>query len=130
MESELLTQNKQLTQLLENQQQEISLLSEQTAEMNRRLFGRKKETPPVDGQINLLDDSTFNEPVHTRKETQETITVSSFKRRKRKGLIGLSLEGMPEVTIHNELKGSDCLCEDRGHTLHNIGVTTFTYDDP
>ena len=43
MESELLVQIKQLTQLLEIQQQENTLLREQIAEMNRRLFGRKKK---------------------------------------------------------------------------------------
>lgn len=123
LESELLVQIKQLTQLLEIQQQENTLLREQIAEMNRRLFGRKKETPPVDGQIDLLDDSTFNEPEHTGQESQEPITVSSFKRRKRKGLKALSLEGLPEVPIHYELKGADCLCEDCGHTLHDIGAT-------
>ena len=63
MESELLVQIKQLTQLLEIQQQENTLLREQIAEMNRRLFGRKKETPPVDGQIDLLDDKKARNPL-------------------------------------------------------------------
>lgn len=77
MESELLVQIKQLTQLLEIQQQENTLLREQIAEMNRRLFGRKKETPPVDGQIDLLDDSTFNEPEHTGQESQEPLLLNA-----------------------------------------------------
>ncbi|MGL9809385.1 hypothetical protein I6H55_16860 [Enterococcus casseliflavus] len=46
LESELLVQIKQLTQLLEIQQQENTLLREQIAEMNRRLFGRKKKHHP------------------------------------------------------------------------------------
>ena len=66
--------NEQL--IAENQQlrKEITALREQVAEMNRRLFGRSKETVKEnEDQLALFDDQLFSVAETTEEETVQVI---------------------------------------------------------
>ena len=91
---------------------QIQYLQEQLFSIQRQMYGRKKEdTPFVDGQTNLFDKESFNEPEHTGQESQEIIEVKGFRRTKSKGNKALSLSQLPENHHHYRLEGEACLCE-------------------
>ena len=114
--------NKELTEQLTMALDQIQYLQEQLFSIQRQMYGRKKEdTPFVDGQTNLFDKESFNEPEHTGQESQETIEVKGFRRTKSKGKKALSLSRLPENHHHYRLEGEACLCEACGSDMIDIG---------
>ncbi|MDR2832226.1 MAG: IS66 family transposase [Streptococcaceae bacterium] len=121
---DLMVELKRANQTIELQAQEISLLREQVAEMNRRLFGRKKESfNETPGQMGLFDTDPFTKPELTGEESQEETVVKEHRRFKRKGLKKAKLDGLPTNDIHYQLASNECQCQDCGSNLHNIGST-------
>lgn len=116
--------NKELTEQLTMALDQIQYLQEQLFSIQRQMYGRKKEdTPFVDGQTNLFDKESFNEPEHTGQESQEIIEVKGFRRTKSKGKKALSLSQLPENHHHYRLEGEACLCEACGSDMIDIGST-------
>ena len=95
--------NEQL--IAENQQlrKEITALREQVAEMNRRLFGRSKETVKEnEDQLALFDDQLFSVAETTEEETVQVIESHERKRRP-KGKKASLIKDLKANNIHYEL---------------------------
>ncbi|WP_430748905.1 IS66 family transposase [Candidatus Enterococcus moelleringii] len=116
--------NQELSSQLTMALDQIQYLQEQLFNIQRQMYGRKKEnTPSVDGQTDLFDKESFNEPEHTGQESQEIIKVKGFRRAKSKGKKALSLAHLPANHIDYRLEGEACLCETCGTQMTEIGST-------
>ena len=72
--------NQELSSQLTMALDQIQYLQEQLFNIQSQMYGRKKEnTPFVDGQTDLFDKESFNEPEHTGQESQEIIEVKRFR---------------------------------------------------
>lgn len=117
-------ENQELSSQLTMALDQIQYLQEQLFNIQRQMYGRKKEnTPFVDGQMDLFDKESFNGPEHTGQESQEIIEVKGFRRAKSKGKKALSLAHLPANHIHYRLEGEACLCETCGTQMTEIGST-------
>lgn len=105
--------------------EEIKYLREQIEVMNRRLFGKSKESyKKVDvnaGQLSFFDD--INNDTVT-EEIEQSIIVPSHKRKKKdKSRKERLLKDIPTEIIEHELHGDDCNCPYCKSTLKRIGVS-------
>lgn len=98
--------------LLQDNNRQIELLTEQIRIMNQRQYGRKSESglTDVEGQISLFDG--FNEaefltsPDAPEPEVSEII-ISSYKRSKTKGKRDEDLDGLPARIIEHTLTAEE-----------------------
>ena len=117
--------NEQL--IVENQQlrKEITALREQVAEMNRRLFGRSKETVKENkDQLALFDDQLFSVAETTEEETVQAIEAHERKRRP-KGKKASLIKDLKANNIHYELIDEARFCPCCSETMSHIGQTVI-----
>ncbi len=108
-------QNEQLTAQLAQQANELQLLREQVAYLTQKLFGKSKETLPIDNQLSLFEAPEVLPLVE--EETEEIVV----KRKKSKGRKQAILHQFPEHPVHHELVGDACACPDCKASLKEIG---------
>lgn len=108
-------QNEQLTAQLAQQANELQLLREQVTYLTQKLFGKSKETLPMDNQLSLFEATEA--PPLVEEETEEVVV----KRKKSKGRKQAILHQFPEHPVHHELVGDACACPDCQASLKEIG---------
>lgn len=108
-------QNEQLTAQLAQQANELQLLREQVTYLTQKLFGKSKETLPMDDQLSLFEAPEASPLVE--EEPEEGVV----KRKKSKGRKQAILHQFPEHPVHHELVGDACACPDCKASLKEIG---------
>ena len=82
--NELLAKNVELEKAIAIKDDELALQKEQIAFLTQKLYGRKKESLDFDpNQGNLFDDQLFIEPEHTGDQSDETVIIKAYGRKKR-----------------------------------------------
>ena len=110
-------QNKQLTS-------QIEVLTEQVRQLTKMIYGSRSEKSKYqapDGQCSLFeDDSSFNEPEHTGEQSEDTVTysVTRVKKKKRNDVF---TDGTEVEEIHHHPSLLTCVCCESD--LHEIGAT-------
>lgn len=99
-------------------QQEIAYLREQLAEMDRRMFGRSKETSPElpSGQLSLFGSG----PAASAIAIEETVLIKEHPRRK-KGTKANKLANLPAEVVAHTLSEEDRLCRICGAVMTDMG---------
>lgn len=102
--------------MLSDNNRQIELLTEQIRIMNQRHFGKKTESDLIDADGTVYEQYTlfdsFNEVEATSdfsvKEPEiEEVTISSYKRSKRKGKREEDLDGLPARIIEHRLSDEE-----------------------
>lgn len=111
-------QNKQLTS-------QIEVLTEQVRQLTKMIYGSRSEKSKYqapDGQCSLFeDDPSFNEPEHTGEQSEDTVTYSVTRAKKKKKRNDVFAEGTEVEEIHHHPSQLTCACCQSD--LHEIGAT-------
>jgi transposase len=132
MNSQLMKQLESMTiqveksnEIIEQLTQELSLVREQLAILQRQSFGRKKESLRDEGQLSLFDPDPFTIPEQTGEQSTEEIEVKGHRRKKKRGLKALKLKDLPANEIHHELHEEERCCDWCNEMMNEIGTTTI-----
>lgn len=113
--------NQVQQQTIQNLTTEIQLLNEKINYLTNKLFGRSKETLPVDdnGQLNLFNQETAFEVVS--EDVPSSITVKGHQR-----VLGTKadkLKHLPKTSLEHVLPLEEQCCEHCGSQMKDIGRT-------
>lgn len=111
--------NEQSEKLNKQLQHEVSYLTELIKEMNRRMFGRSKESSSetIDGQLSLFEEESI--PAAHEELVESTEVVAH--RRKKKGAKAAILASLPGVNVEHELSESERVCDHCGGSMVDMG---------
>jgi transposase len=123
MNTYLMKQLEKSNELIEQLTEELTLVNERLAILQRQSFGRKKETLREDGQLSLFDTDPFTIPEQTGEQSTEEIEIKGHRRKKKRGLKSLKLQNLPANEIHHELHGEQRCCDWCNEYMNDIGST-------
>lgn len=112
---ELFNQNKLL-------QEENAYLKEQLDQLQRLIFGKKKETL---SKVDADQLSLFDLPEETPEGLiEETVTteIKGYQRTKKRYRLKDNLDQYPVEEVHHYLEGTDCQCPHCQQAMKEIGV--------
>lgn len=104
---ELSKQNQQLIQQIEN-------LTEQISQLRKLMYGARSEKSKYqapDGQCSLFeDDPSFNEPEQTGEKSEDTVTYSVTRAKKKKKRNDVFAPGTEIEEVHHHPAQLTCAC--------------------
>jgi transposase len=119
--SEIKKEKKSLEQKLIELDALNKYYEEQFKLMQKRKYGQSSEKTDKD-QLSMFDDMLNEAESQSNPDKEEPDTEQiTYKRKKRTK--ESTIENLPVEEIHHELSSEECICEDCGHELHDIGST-------
>lgn len=119
LEEQLAHSNQQIQEL----SKQIEALTQQVQHLTKMLFGSKTEKSKYqlpDGQGSLFDDdSSFTEPEHTEKQSQQTISYTVVRKQSKKKRNDSLCNDVAVDVIHHH--PGNTLCDCCQHQMTEIG---------